>query len=109
MGVQYQFPSFGFGKLTARLDGNYRSESFSNIFKDRNKFTTLDDRYLLNARLELQQLPWVSRGDLRISVWGKNLTDEEYRQSSIHFGPLGFATVTYGELRSTGVDVIYEY
>ncbi len=108
-GLQYQFPAFGFGRLTARLDGSYRSKSFSNIFKDRNEFTTLDNRYLLNARIGLHALPWVSQGDLRIAIWGKNLTNEKYRQSSIHFGPLGFATVTYGKLRSTGVDIIYEY
>jgi outer membrane receptor protein involved in Fe transport len=46
---------------------------------------------------------------LRVSLWGKNLTDEEYINWGIDFGALGWAGATYGEPRTYGLDVVYTY
>jgi iron complex outermembrane receptor protein len=51
----------------------------------------------------------VGDGSLRVSLWGKNLTDEEYRNWGIDFGSLGFAGDVYGEPRTYGLDVSYQY
>ena len=48
-------------------------------------------------------------GALRVSLWGKNLTDEEYREYGIDFGSLGFAGNVYGEPRTYGLDLVYRY
>jgi iron complex outermembrane receptor protein len=46
---------------------------------------------------------------LRVSLWGKNLTDEEYINWGIDFGALGWAGAVYGEPRTYGLDVVYSY
>jgi iron complex outermembrane receptor protein len=73
-----------------------------------NQFDSTDDRTLINARLSLSEVA-VGDGSLRVSLWGKNLTDEEYRNWGIDFGSLGFAGDVYGEPRTYGLDVSYQY
>jgi iron complex outermembrane receptor protein len=51
----------------------------------------------------------LGEGRGRILLWGKNLTDEEYRVAGIDFGGLGFAGNVYGEPKSYGIDLIYEF
>mgnify|MGYP003666341801 CR=1 FL=1 len=47
---------------------------------------------------------------MKLSLWGKNLTDEEYRTNSIGaFESLGFTTTVYNEPRSWGLDLSYEF
>ena len=50
--------------------------------------------------------------ELRVSLWGKNLTNKEYRMYGTDFGfngAMGYAGNLYGELRSYGIDFIYEF
>jgi len=45
--------------------------------------------------------------NLKLSLWGKNLTDEDYRINGI---PAQFGAVNYyGDPRSYGVDVTYDF
>jgi iron complex outermembrane receptor protein len=44
-----------------------------------------------------------------VSLWGKNLTDEEYINFGIDFGAIGWAGAVYGEPRTYGFDVVYTY
>ena len=76
-----------------------------------NQYDSADDRTLVNGRISLNEikLGCCEEGSLRVSLWGKNLTDEEYRQWGIDFGSLGFAGDTYGEPRTYGLDVVYNY
>jgi iron complex outermembrane receptor protein len=46
---------------------------------------------------------------MKLTVWGRNLLDEEYRRSGIDFGALGFAGAIYGEPRTYGVTLTFEY
>ena len=50
------------------------------------------------------------RSSLRVSLWGKNLTDEDYSSYGINFGKdLGLKTENYGDPRTYGVEVAYEF
>lgn len=69
----------------------------------------MDARTLVNARLSLENIPLGDRGNLRISLWGKNLTDDDYPTFSINFGQLGVVTEQYGDPRTYGLEVAYEY
>jgi len=107
LGMQYDFEPFGFGQLSARIDVSYKDEMVFHPYQ--NLYDSADDRTLVDARLSLNEIPLgENMGTLRISAWGKNLTDEEYRSWGIDFGALGFAGDTYGDPLSYGLDLVYE-
>jgi len=108
-GVQYDFQPFSFGALSVRVDGSYRSKIYFHPYD--NAITPADSYSLLNARVSLNdiKLDALGRdGALRVSLWGKNLTDEEYRNFGIDFGALGFAGNRFGMPRTYGLDLVYD-
>ncbi len=107
LGLQYDFQPFSWGALSARVDVAYTDEFTFHPFQ--NRYDSADDRTLVNARISLEDIALGDAGSLRISAWGKNLTDEEYREWGIDFDSLGFAGDTYGRPLTYGVDLVYEY
>ena len=104
--VEYQFAPWSFGQLTLRVDATY-ADSIS-FHPQLFLFDATDDYHLVNARATLTDIPMGS-GSLKIAAWGKNLENKEYREFGIDFGLLGFAVNNYGQLRSAGIDVVYEF
>lgn len=105
--AEYEFEPWSFGQFSMRADVTYSDE-----FTFHPQFTLydrVDDYYLVNARATLADIPAGKDGRLRIAAWGKNLENKHYREFGIDFGSLGFAVNTYGELRSWGIDVTYEF
>ncbi len=110
LGLQYDFVPFSFGSLSTRLDVAYKDEFVFHPIN--NQYDSTDPRTLVNGRISLDEIRMgccSDRNALRVSLWGRNLTDEEYRNWGIDFGTLGFAGVTYGEPRTYGLDVVYTY
>ena len=68
----------------------------------------LKDRLLVNARLGIENVRF-AQGTLRAALWGRNLTDEEYNTYGINFSSLGPITAQYGEPRTWGVDLTWEF
>lgn len=68
----------------------------------------MDERTLVSGRLSLEKIP-LGSGSMRISLWGDNLTDDDYPLTAINFGALGIITERYGAPRTWGVEVAYEY
>jgi len=64
---------------------------------------------LFHSSITLSEIPIGSESQLKLSLWGRNLLDEEYRRSGIDFGGLGFAGNMYGEPRTYGVTATFEY
>ncbi len=107
LALEYTFAPKSWGQLTLRVDGTYTDEiSFHPQF---NLFDESDEHHLVNARATLTEIPLFKEGDVTIAAWGKNLENKEYRDFGIDFGALGFAVNNYGELRSWGLDFIYEF
>ena len=108
--ASYTLPSFSFGTLTARLDYIY-SDDFS--YSPRLPVADDSERSVLNGRLTLGDIPLFSgdAGEVRISLWGRNLTDDEYFIYRIDQStPLGnIETSTFGEPRSAGIEFVYTY
>lgn len=69
----------------------------------------LNSQTLFNARATLSELHVGKRGSLRVALWGKNLSNKAYQESGLDLGPLGYSIDRYGELRSYGLDLIYEF
>ncbi|MBK6279536.1 MAG: TonB-dependent receptor [Gammaproteobacteria bacterium] len=69
----------------------------------------LKEHTILNARLGIENVELSTGGTLRASLWGRNLGDEEYNTFGINFASLGPVTAHYGEPRSYGMDVTWEF
>ena len=107
LGLQYDFNPFSFGALSARVDVIYTDGYVFHPFQ--NQFDAADDRTVVDARVTLQDIGLGQSGNLRLSGWVKNATDEEYREWGIDFASLGWAGATYGRPRTYGIDLVYEF
>lgn len=68
----------------------------------------MDERTVVNARFSLENIR-VGDGTLKFSLWGKNLTNDDYPTFGINFGGMGLIAEQYGDPRTYGLDVTYEY
>jgi iron complex outermembrane receptor protein len=106
-GLEYRFPPLPFGNLSARVDLSYTDEFVFHPFL--NTFDASDSRTLVNARVTLNDVSVGDNGNLRISAWSKNVTDEEYQEWGIDFATLGYAGNIFGQPRTFGLDAVYEF
>jgi iron complex outermembrane receptor protein len=106
--MQYEFPATPIGIFTAMIDYSWQDQKFSssNPMPANGDLFVIDDYALLNARLNLSEIP-VGEGSLRASLWGRNLEDKHYYTSL--FDLRAAMGAFYGEPRSYGVDLTYEY
>lgn len=110
LGVQYDFEPMRFGALSTRIDVSYRDSVDMHPYL--NQWTSSGSRTLVNGRISLNDIRIGCCDDksrLRVSLWGRNLANEEYVNFGIDFGSLGFAGVTMGEPRTYGIDLVYTY
>ncbi|MCB1675629.1 MAG: TonB-dependent receptor [Halioglobus sp.] len=107
VGLQYEVGVSDWGLLTARLDWSYNDDYVPFTNPGQNATSQLDSYELLDARLTLSEIP-LGDGSLQVAAWGKNLTDEDYRTTTIPF--VGLWTVSYfGEPRTYGVELSYQF
>ncbi|MBA6411972.1 TonB-dependent receptor [Parahaliea sp. F7430] len=114
--VDYTFARTSIGEVTGFLQVNWTDEwaesaLWTGVVNDQPHHyphRMMDERTLLSGRLSLQQIP-VGDGLMRVSLWGKNLLDDDYPTFSINFGALGIVTEQYGDPRTYGLEVSYEY
>ncbi|MGE0383365.1 MAG: TonB-dependent receptor [Gammaproteobacteria bacterium] len=122
-GIDYDFPQFGFGMLSAHMDMSGSTKySFSTSsagfqpitgFPTAGGFDGFYDNFLLNARLTLSELtPFgADRGNVKIAVYGANLTDNAWHQYgfSVPQTNVTIGNIVYGTPRTFGVNLVYEY
>src|SRR5690606_31116360 len=89
--------------VKARLDWSYRDNMTFLVPKpERNSSGPVQ---LWNARLTLDEIQGPGDSSLRISLWGKNLTNESYWNFGVNiYETFGFDINTYGEPRTFGAD-----
>ena len=104
--------SVSYGVFSANINSQYQSKTNSGII---NPTGYLDTRTLLGATTSLSEIELGSGyGYLKVMLWGKNLTDEEYTIGSIRqgaFDDLGFigGVATFGDPRTYGIALEYEF
>jgi iron complex outermembrane receptor protein len=92
LGVQYDFEPFSFGALSARVDVAYKDELRVPPVPEPLRRADRPHAGQRTSQPERHQAGLLrDRATLRVSLWGKNLTDEEYRNWGIDFGSLGWA------------------
>ena len=98
-GPQYAFPVKGGGTVTLRADYSYRSEVFNDI---QNTPEIVQDGYgLLSSRIA-----WTSQsGDWETSLFGTNLSDEEYLEHGFFAAAFGVSVGVAGRPREWGLSV----
>ncbi|MYF11459.1 MAG: TonB-dependent receptor, partial [Gammaproteobacteria bacterium] len=105
IGLQYDFRPTPMGTLSLRFDATHTGKMRFHPFQ--NLYDSAKARWLLDARASLNGID-LGGGDLRISLWIKNLADEEYREWGIDFASLGYAGATWGQPRTYGIDLVYQ-
>lgn len=120
--VDYTIAHLGLGDLRMHLEAYWQDKSYTSAlttgtFTDRaTSITTLvaygptevDERTLVNARLSLEHVE-VGSGELTVSLWGKNIFNQDYNVMTINFATLGPVTRLFGEPRTYGLDVTYAF
>ncbi|MFZ8885470.1 MAG: TonB-dependent receptor [Steroidobacteraceae bacterium] len=110
--VDWQIMETGFGNLGLNVNANYQSDTYPIALSSDSyasgpvifRQLTNNSRTLVNARLSLGDIK-VGNSTMRVSVWGRNLTDEDYREFSFNYGAaLGLNVAQYGEPRTYGID-----
>ncbi len=100
LGANYRIPVRG-GADTIVLDTNWNWRSSQWLSADHtDSFYRDDSRLLGQASLSY----WVDRGDLKITVYADNVTDEKYKSNA---SPGGYQTrnISYAEPRTFGLSV----
>lgn len=104
VGVERYFDLNDYGELTARLEWTYTGSMFYDQFN--HDFSESDSYELWNAYLNLD----TQSQSLRLSIFGKNLTDEVYVNSMFTTSALvGGPTTWYGMPRTYGISVNFSF
>lgn len=101
--IDYQLPPLPFGELAASITYNYVDER-----DQANEALKRDEYSLLNARLSLSGLNALA-GAFTVSAWIKNALDDDYVVFAFDNLPHASRAVHWGEPRTWGLDLKYEY
>jgi iron complex outermembrane receptor protein len=107
------------GRLRALVEYNYVDENFYYPYafvpeipavQQTASNTLVDSRGIVNAKLLMSDIP-LGGGELEISIWGRNLTDEEYEENVIDFGPTfgSLKLSNFGQPRTYGAEVAWRW
>lgn len=104
--VDYTFSLAGVGSVTAHMDIT-STDQYSYVFHGKQR---RDGYTLLNASLTLSEISiGQNTSALKLSIWGKNLTDEEYVIYSFAAGdPAISIAQAFGDPRTAGIAITYE-
>ncbi|WP_339676010.1 TonB-dependent receptor [uncultured Zhongshania sp.] len=107
--ADYTVGQYDWGQLAVNLSYNYMDQRRGGV-RDANAVNTFIGEYgLVNGRISFSEIPVSKYGSLYIGLWGKNLLDEEFEITAVDNLPHSDRTVIWGDPRSYGVDVIYQY
>ena len=105
LGVTYQQDMASGGTAVATLDYNWLDEQSFGF--DPDPTVTSESYGLLNARIGWSE---VMGSDFSVHLWGRNLTEEEYIIGGVFlFDNFGYSNNNYGEPRTFGVDLSYDF
>lgn len=103
------------GELTAigepvfNLGYSWRDDSVTSAPIYATPGSVIEEYKLINARFSLRAIPVVDEGELTVSLWGKNLGDEEYLVDSVGAFSWSSRTGAFGTPRTYGIDIQYKY
>lgn len=114
MSLVYTFPQFSDnGRMQMRLDWSGQSKVRFTPKVSGNDDIAQDGYDLINVRIGYDDIK-IGKGYLSVSLWGKNITDEEYKIGGFEFDISAFglgraSTSQWGEPRTYAVDISYRF
>lgn len=99
--------TFEWGALDLHVDWSYKDDQVPFTDPAQAAVTAIDAYDIINARLSLSEVNLGGDTQLSVSLWGKNLADEEYTTSGIPFPD--WAVNYYGDPRTFGIDAVIEF
>ncbi|WP_372809508.1 TonB-dependent receptor [Litorivivens sp.] len=96
------------GYLSVNANASYQGDQWFSAYNDRNGYGEIrqDAYWLINGRLGW----YANDGSYSVSLWGKNLTDEEYHVYALNLqANFGFDEYIAGPPRTYGVEVSYNF
>lgn len=106
LAVDYTFLSAPWGELRGYLNYSYVDDFVPYTNPAQNATSMIDGRGLLNGRLTLAEVP-LSGTTLELALWGKNLTNEDYRLNTIPFGT--WTASYFGDPRTYGIQANIQF
>ncbi|MBD2858121.1 TonB-dependent receptor [Spongiibacter sp. KMU-158] len=107
--VDVGLAQWNWGSMSLNVSYNFMDERNGGV-RSFNAVNTYISAYdLVNARLSLSEIQVGRFGHMNIGLWGKNLADEEYEITAVDNLPHSDRTVIWGEPRTYGLDIIYEF
>ena len=114
--LDWAIADLGFAELTAYVQANWQDEWYETALWQAvvagqpvvYDHQVMDERTIVNGRINLENIS-VGEGNMRVSLWGRNLTDDDYPTFAINYGGLGPIAEQYGAPRMWGIDFTYEY
>lgn len=100
----WEITELSFGDLSLHVDYKIVDEK---QFSVSDPSLVADAYNLLNARLMLSNIAFGNDNSLKVSLWGRNITDETYIVHGANFS--FFDAQTYGAPASYGLDVRFEF
>lgn len=108
LSVDYEIINTQYGYLSLNANASFQDEQWFSAYNDAIGYGQIrqDAYWLFNGRLS-----WFSANeDYKLSVWGKNLTNEEYDTYAINLqGSFGYDYYSQGAPRTFGLDVSYRF
>ncbi|MDX1505146.1 MAG: TonB-dependent receptor [Spongiibacter sp.] len=102
--VDYDLLVTDHGYLSANVNASFQDDQWYSAYNDQNGYGEIrqDAYWLYNGRLSW----YANDGSYSVSMWGKNLLDEEYHVYALNLqASFGFDEYIAGEPRSYGVEV----
>lgn len=100
--ARYEWPAFG-GSLAAQFDGKWNGDLF---LEGTNSEVSFEGSYSVwNASLSYES----GEGGFGMSIYARNVFDEEYRVYNLDLGLLGFIEQAFGPPRQLGMTVSYRF
>jgi iron complex outermembrane receptor protein len=103
--LDWDVAALSIGQLSFNLNYSWQDEKAITTSTTQGLFT-IEDYGLLNTRLTLAEIPGLPAGSLRVAAWGRNLEDKTWAFLN---APLFGGFRAYGEPRTWGVDITWEY
>lgn len=106
--IDWTLATFAWGRLAVHANYSFVDEKNGTPRVAGVPGARQDSVELINARVGLSDIP-VGAGTLTAAVWGKNLQDDDYVVNAFTGLPHTERAVLWGEPRSYGLDLIYNY
>jgi iron complex outermembrane receptor protein len=100
--ADWTIANFDNGSLSFFPEAQYSDSYYYDIFNAETR--QQDDYWLFNARLTYEHISGMS-----VSLWGKNLADEEYEPWGADTGDFGADYFVRGKPRMYGVEATYRF